>query len=458
MSASSSNSAGIHAGAAVTDLTPRESVFLYGYPHVERMSTGVHDPLQCAALYVRGEGGQAIFLANDLIHVSKRIAAQVRGAITAATGVPEEAIMVTATHTHSGPVIVDHVSNAADATVPKADPKYIAWASAQMVAAACAAFSSARPAELARVVAQARGVGTNRHDPAGPADPEASLLLVRARSDGAPIAAMLTYAMHPTVLHEDSTLISADFPHFARRFLQERVLGAACPVLYHNGASGNQSPRHVTRGNTFAEAQRLGELLGRALSEALPAVKFTGEARIAVRRKFVDLTLREMPANDAAQHALMVAREKFERLKREGATRAAVRTAECDVFGAEETAELARAAADGRLVEAARECSPAEIQAIEIGPWKFVGWPGEFFVEYALDVKRRAPGTCVITLANGELQAYIVTAEADAKAFYEARNALFSHTNGPRIVEATLALIGERVDVESSRASTGALD
>jgi neutral ceramidase len=138
---------------------------------------------------------------------------------------------------------------------------------------------------------------------------------------------------------------------------------------------------------------------------------------------------------------LTAAREKFARLKREGAPRAEVRTAECDVFGAEETAELARAAVDGRLARAAAECSPAEIQLIEIGPWKFVSWPGEFFVEYALEVKRRAPGTFVITLANGELQAYIVTPEADAKSYYEARNALFSHENGPRMVEETLALI-----------------
>lgn len=431
----------LQAGAAVADLTPQGSVFLYGYPHVARDSTGVHDPLQCAALYLRGEGGQALFLANDLIHVSKRFTADVRKAISAATGVPGGAIMITATHTHSGPVIVDHVSNAADATVPKADPAYLAWAAQQMVAAASAAFAAARPAELGLAVARAQGVGTNRHDPAGPADPEVPVLLARERDSGVPIAAMLVYGMHPTVLHEDSTLISGDFPYFTRRFLQEHVLGAACPVLYHSGAAGNQSPRHVTRGNTFAEAQRLGELLGRQVADALPHAVFVQEARIAVRRTFVELTTRQMPANNAAQRALDEARERFALLKCEGAPRAAVRTAECDVFGAEETAELARAAVDGRLAQAASECSPAEIQLVEIGPWKFVSWPGEFFVEYALEVKRRAPGTFVITLANGELQAYIVTAEADAKGVYEARNALFSHTNGPRIVAETLALI-----------------
>jgi len=439
--------ADLQAGAAVTDLTPPRSVFLYGYPHVARDSTGVNDPLQCAALYLRGAGetgrmqGQVLFLANDLIHLSKRFSAFVRRAITAETGVPEEAIMITATHTHSGPVIVDHLSNAADATVPKADVGYLAWVAQQMVAAAQAAVKSARPAELGLAVARANGIGTNRHDPAGPADPEVPVLVVRACEGGAPIAAMIVYAMHPTVLHEDSTSISGDFPHYARRFLQARVLGAVCPVLYHNGASGNQSPRHVTRANTFAEAQRLGELLGQAVAAALPSITFSRKCPVSVRGTSVELTLRRMPERESALRALTEVRARFEKLKHDGARRTAVRTAECDVFGAEETVELALAATDGRLEATARECSPAEIQVVQIGPWKFVGWPGEFFVEYGLELKRRAPGTFVITLANGELQAYIVTAEADARGFYEARNALFSHENGPRVVEATLALI-----------------
>jgi hypothetical protein len=293
-------------------------------------------------------------------------------------------------------------------------------------------------------VARARGVGTNRHDPSGPADPDVPCLLVRARDGGAWIAAMLVYAMHPTVLHEDSTLISGDFPHFTRRFLQERALGANCPVLYHNGASGNQSPRHVTRGNTFAEAQRLGELLGQAITDALPRAMFVREPRIGVRRTFVDLALRRMPSHDSALRALQQAQERFAQLQRDGAPRAEVRTAECNVFGAEETAELAHAAVDGRLAAAAQECSPAEIQLVEIGPWKFVGWPGEFFVEYALEVKRRSPDTFVITLANGELQAYIVTAEAAQRGVYEATNAIFAYENGPRIVDETIALIEAR--------------
>jgi hypothetical protein len=83
-------------------------------------------------------------------------------------------------------------------------------------------------------------------------------------------------------------------------------------------------------------------------------------------------------------------------------------------------------------------CSPAEIQVVRIGPWRFVAWPGEFFVEYGLQLKASAPDAFLITLANGELQGYIATPEADARGVYEARNAVFAPANGAAFVAATL--------------------
>ena len=87
---------------------------------------------------------------------------------------------------------------------------------------------------------------------------------------------------------------------------------------------------------------------------------------------------------------------------------------------------------------------PAEIQLIRIGPWSFVAWPGEIFVEFALQVKSRHPNTFIISLANGELQGYLVTKEAVAEAGYEASNALFaSPASGEQFVLETLELLGE---------------
>ena len=86
------------------------------------------------------------------------------------------------------------------------------------------------------------------------------------------------------------------------------------------------------------------------------------------------------------------------------------------------------------------ESSPAEIQIIEIGDRRYAAWPGEFFVEYGLELKTRLPATTLITIANGELQGYIVTAAAADRGVYESFNAVFSPLNGPRMIEATVAL------------------
>src|SRR3954463_4460769 len=161
----------LYAGAATSDITPQESVFLYGYPHVPRLSTGVHDRLESAALFLQQEGQGILFIANDLIFVGRQLSQDVRRRISIKTGVPVDAIAITATHTHSGPVTVNGLSHHTDPVVPKADPSYLQWVAGSMVDAGGAAVRSAKPAEAGLAVAQAAGVGTNRLDPAGAADP-----------------------------------------------------------------------------------------------------------------------------------------------------------------------------------------------------------------------------------------------------------------------------------------------
>jgi neutral ceramidase len=431
----------LQAGATSINITPPSPVFLFGYPQVARTSTGVHDGLECAALYLKSGTQEVLFLANDLIFIPKSCAAAIRRRLFERTGIAEAAIMVTATHTHSGPVMVDYLSNAADATVPSPDPAYLEFFVDKAVSAGETALRNAAPAEITFALARGDGVGTNRHDPRGASDLEVPVINVRSAASHQPIACMLVCAMHPTVLHEDSTVISGDFPYFTRRYLQNHILMERCPVLFHQGASGNQSPRHVTRANTLEEAQRVGEILGRSVADALRPTVYTNKITLSVRRTATNVMPREFPSLDAAARRLEAARTRFRQLKNERAPRQTIRNAECDLFGAEETMELARAARDGRLASAVTSCLPAEIQAISLGPWNFIGWPGEFFVEYALELRRRVPGTFVITMANGDLRGYIATAEAEIRGTYESANAVFAPENGMRFVAASVALI-----------------
>jgi hypothetical protein len=429
------------AGSAQVDISPKDSQFLFGYPHVERYSTGINDPLLSSAMYITDSKTAAIIIANDIIFVGKKSTQRIRQRITAQTGVAAANIMITATHTHSGPITLDYISNEADQVVPKTDQKYVVFMEDRIVEAAIAAYKNVQPARVGLACADSTGVGTNRRDPKGPADMQVPVLLVQNAAGTESIACMLVCSMHPTVLHEDSKLVSGDFPGYTRIYLQENCLGKKCAVLRHMGPAGNQSPRHVTNANTFAEAKRLGEILGKAVEKVLPAIQFKTEAAIKCKQATLDLPKRQFPPVAAAQEKLDKAVALLEHLRTSGAPRQQVRTAECDWFGAEETLTMAKAAAEGRLSQVYEEALPAEIQIIKIGQWAFVGWQGEIFVDYALAVKKLFGNTFIISCANGELQGYIVTKEANDEGGYEASNALLSYESGDIMVQKTAELL-----------------
>ncbi len=436
------------AGAAQMSITPDESVFLFGYPHVERMSTGVHDPLLTSALALSDGRATVLLIANDIIWVPRAIADSARRRIAEATDVAVDHIMITGTHTHSGPVPVRIASNLNDPVVPEPDPAYCRLLEDRIVEAGIAAQRNLEPATLLHAVADGSGLGSNRHDPAGPAIPQTPVLLARRVADDSPIALMCVCSMHPTVLHEDSTVISGDFPGLARRHLQAGPLTAGCPVVYHMGASGNQSPRHVVRENTMAETDRLGKLLADAIVAALRSATAIEPARLsAASHRIDDLPVRRFPATDRAEREVRVAHERLAQLRHWHAPPGEIRGAEVDCFGAEETLTLSKLAAQGGLQRFVESCLPAEVQVFRVGPHALVGWPGEVFVEFALDLMSRHGDVSVITLANGDLQGYVVTQEAIDRGSYEAGNALFqSPAAGEILVEATERLLRDRAD------------
>ena len=76
---------GLVAGAAVVDITPQSSVFLFGYPNVPRWSTGTHDPLLASALYLSDGSTGTLFIANDIIFITLSSAKRIRQRISAQT-------------------------------------------------------------------------------------------------------------------------------------------------------------------------------------------------------------------------------------------------------------------------------------------------------------------------------------------------------------------------------------
>lgn len=432
----------LQAGTGIRNISPRTPLFLVGYPHVNRIATGIHDPLLATALCLRNDRTAVLLVAIDILFLDPPTARELRSTIQRETGVPADQVFVSCSHTHSGPVTLDMLSWESDPVVPHPDPAYMRYFKEQVVAAAGEAAAHTRPAALAWTAGHAVGVGGNRLSRDGIADPEVPLLLVRDQATRRLVAVDMTYCMHPTVLHEDSTLVTADFPAFTRQYLQSE-LGDKVAILYHSGPCGNQSPRYSVTGQTFAEAERLGRTLGRCL---LPAIQEVPDQAYAMTVQLGGVIMpahfpaRRLPSVAEAEANLTRAVAEFKRLQQAQAGHGPVRTAECAVFGAEETVTLARAQQDNRLQRLVAHYLPAEIQVLRIGERYVAGYPAEIFVEYGLDLKRRSDQRAfAVSLVNGEMQGYIVTPEAMAAGGYEAGNSLFHPEAGLRMVEAALA-------------------
>jgi len=325
--------------------------------------------------------------------------------------------------------------NKSDSAVPtKADAGYVRLLEEGIVAAAVEAYKSAQPAKLGFAVADSTGIGTNRRDPKGASNHDVPVLLVKSADGRENIACMLVCSMHPTVLHEDSKLVSADFPGYSRKYMQDKVLGGNCPILHHSGACGNQSPRHVTKSNTFDEAKRIGEILGKAVEIALNNLSFEDNIKLDAKHELIDLPRQQFLSVEQAKERLERVTNRFETLKNENAQPKLVRTAECDWFGANRALVLAEAAANGMLEDVYKTILPAEVQVLRVGKLNFVGFPCEIFTDYALELKNRFENTFVVSLANGVLQGYIVTKEAFEEGGYEACCGMISYKAGDILV------------------------
>jgi len=429
------------AGVGVQDISPQKPCFLVGYPHVERISTGIQDPLLASALYLHNGETGVILVAIDILQIGPQTARDLRKSISSIASLPENHIFISCTHTHSGPVTMDMLAWRDDLVVPKPDPDYMSFFRENVIKAVETAIGNTKSAEIAWTTTQSKGVGGNRISPDGVADPEVGILAVRDL-DKQLIALSTIYSMHPTVLHEDSKLISADFPGYTRSYLR-KFLGEDLTVLYHTGTAGNQSPRYSVKAQTFEEAERLGNMLGEAIKDSILKIdEYKQDIRLAGKILEVNLPVRTMPSLSETKELLRKRVTEYKRLKKEKADRRLIRTAECAVFGAEESVTLARAQESGELEKVIQDYILTEIQLLRIGDCFLVGLQGEIFVEYGLQIKKFSPHkTFVVSLVNGDLQGYIVIPEYEKTGGYEASNSLFKAESGEILVKTAFKLV-----------------
>jgi hypothetical protein len=116
----------LRAGTSLVDISPEPGIELAGYPHHPRHNTGIHDPLFAGCLYLDDGKTRLAIVSMDLVMYSKKAVRSVRYEIGRLTDIPPENIMITCSHTHSGPWASGRLDLEALEQGQKADEAYMA--------------------------------------------------------------------------------------------------------------------------------------------------------------------------------------------------------------------------------------------------------------------------------------------------------------------------------------------
>jgi len=125
------------------------------------------------------------------------------------------------------------------------------------------------PAKLKLAQTAIDTISQNRRDPGGPIDPVLRVLLVDG--DEGPIASVLGFACHGTVLSGENLMLSAEFPGVACRLLQQQT---GAPALYLQGACANVNPVWVRQ--DFESVERAGQIVGSAALRVVAELRALG--------------------------------------------------------------------------------------------------------------------------------------------------------------------------------------
>ncbi len=435
----------------------------------------VHDPIRAKALVVSDGKSKIVIVALDVVAVTKSLVAEIRGHLRADLDIEPSSVLVSATHNHHTQQQVAHdlpqrvfraVQTACDSMVPVNVGAGVGREDRIMMNRRLLlqdgtpwtirrANPSPPDAELAKL---------------GPTDPEIGVLRLD-RKDGRVLAVLYNYAVHAYAGAPNGG-VTADIPGAASRLLEE-TLGPGTVAIFLQGAAGDITPIRYKDVDSPPPTQQLGMLLGLSTLKAVHQIRTKSngtvcmvtekitlprrhdlDARIAALvaeqerilqfftgvgcgahgagtflnfKSFVPLYLKHTidPKHPAYAsylylHEANTGQESLKHLdaenrKRLDKYRASIRQMEA----------LIRLRSNLKILQRQKDRNeqeevPAEIQALRIGDFAMITFPGEPFAEIGLRIKKRAPfeHAFVAGYANGHI-GYGPTADSYETSCYE---------------------------------------
>jgi hypothetical protein len=447
---------GFKVGFAERDITPEigaEAPGGYGKSYHK----SIHDPCKVRASVFDDGKNKVAIVGFDALFIHRDTVNNVRKAIAKKTGLPESAILLNASHSHSsGPMSgvmpgeYDHASKFVQKLAYQystcADAKYLEKVEKAIVEAVCAAHDGRAIAHAGIGRGIERTVAFNRRfkmrdgttvthpgqgnpgivEPAGPVDPEVGVIGVWDEKKTKLKGCIVNFVCHATTSPGG---ISANYIYYLEKVIQG-YYGKDAVVVFIAGTSGdvtqvdNRSPYRNPTGERWAQlvGGKVGAEALKVLLTMEPGVLVPVESRTKILR-----IKRRPPSSERVKASFEIAQKDPRK------------TDHTEWTFAKEIVLL-----DALLKKA--PVAEVEVQAIQVGPAVFLSSPAEYFCQFGLDQKAKSgfPFTFPASLTNGCV-GYVPTEEAFSATGggYETRLTSYSNleiTAGNQIRDAGIEL------------------
>lgn len=394
----------LQAGFGRASIMPEGVVHLAGGDAAKRRSTYAKDTLYVTCVALRQDSQPILVYTMDLITADATNAEDAKAAIVQTTGLPENNIILNATHTHASVSIRSNWEGVQE---------YRKLFCAAMVRAGVDALADLAPASVYYGDTMTERMTFVRHyklsdgSYAGAnfgnfkngevtghsSEADGQLQIIRFARAGKKDILMTAFGAHGTFASTADTYISADFPSPTREYIEANC---DCLVAHFIAAAGDQVPnsRIKTEVRFNREQYReYGACLGQYVLDALPTLKMLEAAPIKLETKTVTY-----PANKEKLHLLPYTDEVIAKAKELGNIH-------------KETVALAQARGFSSYFEAsmiksratAPESRDITLRTMTVGKLGFIFAPYEMFGTQGMFIKTHSPCdmTFIVTCSEG---------------------------------------------------------
>jgi len=291
------------AGIARAIITPEEPIWMAGYGFRDHPSEGTLADLWVKVLVIEdGKGEKAVLVTADILGFPKKMSDYIRNQIAIKYGLTRAQIILSSSHTHSGPVLMDALFDVypLDAKQIEIIRRYSNNLEKKIVALTGEAIHSMVPAHLfsqngvTRFQVNRRNNSestlTSQTELKGPNDYSVPVLKVTDAS-GNLMAVAFGYSCHATVLNIYQ--FSGDYPGFAQLELEKMHPDVTAMFFQGAGADQNPLPRR-----TVPLAKQYGRELAAAVERVLNEEIEELEPHLSTAYSEVSLTFSTPPTKE----------------------------------------------------------------------------------------------------------------------------------------------------------------